>query len=194
MSTIRQQDKCTQNDYIKLFADSAEPLRWLSETLTGNAELSERVLAAAFAQSLKGADCVFREWMVSWARRLIITTCAEIVQPWVLNDSHEYPLFPIRLDVVDNGRLEALVSLPSAFLQERLLRLSALHRFVFALRVLEGYSRRETSLLLNINDRLCEWIYVQAVEAVEAERELAEIPFHTDFVHTSECCFLQAGE
>jgi DNA-directed RNA polymerase specialized sigma24 family protein len=189
-----QQDKCTQDDYVKLFASSAEPLRWLSETLTGDEELSERVLAAALEQSLKGADCVFREWMVSWARRLIITSCAEIVKPWNSAGSEEfYPLFPIRLDVVDHDRIEALISLPSDVLQERLLRLNSLHRFVFILRMLEGYSRRETSLLLNISDRLCEWVYVQTVETIESDGSQF-FADHAAVLGKCEYCSARVGE
>ncbi len=29
MGAALQQDRCTQHDYIRLFAESAEPLRWL---------------------------------------------------------------------------------------------------------------------------------------------------------------------
>ena len=81
MGAMLQPDRCTQNDYVRLFADSAEPLRWLCYTLTGDEELSEKVLKAAFEQSLRGADCVFREWMVSWVRRLIIQACIALMRP-----------------------------------------------------------------------------------------------------------------
>jgi hypothetical protein len=61
MGAMLQQDRCTQNDYVRLFADSSQPLRWLCHTLTGDEALSEKVLNAAFEQSLKGADRVFRD-------------------------------------------------------------------------------------------------------------------------------------
>jgi hypothetical protein len=35
------------------------------------------------------------------------------------------------------------------------------------LRALEGYSRRETALLLEIGDRACESIFTRALEAVQ---------------------------
>src|SRR5262252_5235613 len=81
MAATLQQDRCTQNDYVQLFADSAEPLAWLCYTLTGDKALSEKVLGAALEQSLKGADRVFRDWMVSWARRLIIQACIRHMRP-----------------------------------------------------------------------------------------------------------------
>jgi DNA-directed RNA polymerase specialized sigma24 family protein len=167
MGAMLQQDRCTQNDYVRLFADSAEPLRWLCYTLTGDEELSEKVLKAAFEQSLKGADCVFRDWMVSWARRLIIQACIALMHP--TGDSMEECLCThFREDGSGiSDQLELALSQPSEVLQQRLLNLDALPRFVFVLRALEGYSRRETALLLGIGDRTCESIYSRALEAVQ---------------------------
>lgn len=42
-----------------------------------------------------------------------------------------------------------------------------LARFVFVLRALEGYSRRDTALLLNLDDRTCERLYYQAVTEIQ---------------------------
>jgi DNA-directed RNA polymerase specialized sigma24 family protein len=167
MGAMLQQDKCTQNDYVRLFTDSSEPLRWLCHTLTGDAELSEKILKAAFEQSLKGADCVFRDWMVSWVRRLIIQACITLLHPTGSSAeeccclSHREE--PSRI----SDQMELALSQPSDALQQRLLHLDPLHRFVFVLRGLEGYSRRETALLLGIGDRACESIFVGALKAVQ---------------------------
>jgi DNA-directed RNA polymerase specialized sigma24 family protein len=167
MGAMLQQDRCTQNDYIRLFADSAAPLQWLCYTLTGDKALSENVLNAAFEQSLKGADQVFREWMVSWARRLIVQACIRVMRP--TGQSMEEC---ICLQHKENGirmsdQVELALNQPSEVLQQRLLHLDPLPRFVFVLRALEGYSRRETALLLGIGDRACESIYIAALEAVQ---------------------------
>jgi len=162
-----RQDRCTQNDYVRLFADSAEPFRWLCYTLTGDEELSEKILSAAFAQSLKGADCVFRDWMVSWARRIIIQACISLLRPTVHSlEGYDCP----RSREFSGGisdQLELALGQPSDALQQRLLHLSALPRFIFVLRALEGYSRHETALLLDIGDRACESIFISALEAVQ---------------------------
>jgi len=189
------QDKCTQRDYIRLFAGSAEPLHWLCYTLTGDEELSERVLSAALEQSLKGAEGVFRDWMVSWARRLLIKVCAEIMQPWRSPVAHEsYPLLPMRLEAVKREELDAVLTLPSTVIRERLLELDPRHRFVFVLRAIEGYSRRETSLLLNIDDRLCEWTYVRAAEALEAGSAIHKSTYDAGLPYETECYLPQAGD
>jgi DNA-directed RNA polymerase specialized sigma24 family protein len=167
MGAMLQQDRCTQNDYVRLFADSAEPLRWLCYTLTGDEELSEKVLKAAFEQSLKGADCVFRDWMMSWARRLIIQACIALMRP-TGNSLEDCVCLHAGEDSSGvSDQLELALGQPSDTLQQRLLQLDRLPRFVFVLRALEGYSRRETALLLEIGDRACESIFVSALGAVQ---------------------------
>jgi len=166
MGAMLQQDKCTQNDYVQLFTDSAEPLHWLCYTLTGDEALSERVLNAALEQSLKGADRVFRDWMVSWARRLIIQACIRLVRPTGQGEA-ECLCLHNRRDQDISDLLELALSQPSEVLQQRLLNLDPLPRFVFVLRELEGYSRRETALLLEIGERTCESMYIAALEAVQ---------------------------
>lgn len=167
MGAMLQQDRCTQNDYVRLFADSAEPLRWLCYSLTGDEELSEKVLNAAFKQSLKGADCVFRDWMVRWARRLIVQACIELMRPTGYS-LEECICMHSREDGAGlSDLLELALGQPSDALQQRLLHLDPLSRFVFVLRALEGYSRREAALLLEIGDRACEAIFIRTLQAVQ---------------------------
>jgi len=168
MGATLQQDRCTQNDYVRLFEDSAEPLRWLCYTLTGDEELSAKILEAALRQSLKGADRVFREWMASWARRLIIQVCIDTVRPTGASlEERVCPLHQGSDDHESENLLELVLSQSSDTLQDKLLRLQPLSRFVFVLRALEGYSRRETALFLEIGDRACESIYTKTVKALQ---------------------------
>ena len=166
MAVTLQQDRCTQNDYVRLFADSAEPLEWLCYTLTGDKALSEKILGAAFERSLQGADRVFRDWMVSWARRLVIQACIRLMRP-TGEATEECVCLQHKKDSGISDRLELALSQPSELLQQRLLNLDPLPRFVFVLRALEGYSRRDTALLLEIGDRACESIYISALDAVQ---------------------------
>ena len=183
MGAMLQQDRCTQNDYVRLFADSAEPLRWLCYTLTGDKPLSERVLDAAFQQSLKGADQVFREWMVSWARRLIIQTCIRLVRPSGQGLEECVCLHHREDGTSISDQLELALSQPPEMLQQRLLGLDPLPRFVFVLRAIEGYARRETALLLGMGDRTCESIFIRALEAVQPKLYvLNPATIHTELV------------
>jgi len=156
-------DRCTEQDYRNLFATSAQELRWLCYTLTGDESLSEKAMDAAMEQSLKGANRVFREWMLSWARRLIIRFCIGAVRPAA---SQNAVFAPLQLKPINTEDVDEILSLPSERLQQELLQIEALPRFVFALRAIEEYSRRDTALLLEIDDRTCQAAYAQAVEAL----------------------------
>ena len=162
-------EKSTAKDCHALFATHADDLSWLCRILTGDQRQAETVLSSALEQSLLDAGQVFRGWMLNWARRLIIKHCIAVVRPAVSQISprlhsflrHSLPL--VELKSADNGRVLELKSLPREVLQDELLRLSALSRFVFVMRAIAGYSRREAALLLNLDDRTCEWIYTRAV-------------------------------
>ena len=188
-------DRCTTNDYRRLFASSAERLRWLCCMLTGNDELSEKLLDAALEQSLKGSAHVFREWMVSWARRLIIRVCIDAMRPRLVAMAKEaYLLPPMRLDSIDPDRLSEVLSLPAEIFQERLREQDVLSRFVFVLRALEGYTRRETSLMLDIDDRTCEWVYLRTAEAMEVDSLFGEATRVAGPPPSAEYFFAQAGQ
>src|SRR5215467_12626634 len=130
-------DRCSQQDYRELFSTAADELRWLCYTLTGDDSLTDKVMDAAMEQSLKGANRVFREWMLSWARRLVIRFCIGAVQPAasVSRDTHrkshgEYT-------TIEADAISAILDLSSDRLQKKLLELDALPRFVFVLRAIE---------------------------------------------------------
>jgi DNA-directed RNA polymerase specialized sigma24 family protein len=105
--------------------------------------------------------------MVSWARRLIIEACIRLMRPTAQSMEECVCLHHKEDGSGISEQLELALSQPSEVLQQRLLHLDPLPRFVFVLRALEGYSRRETALLLGIGDRTCESIYIRALEAVQ---------------------------
>jgi DNA-directed RNA polymerase specialized sigma24 family protein len=162
---VINQGRYTEDDCRAMFASSTEELRWLCYTLTGDQELTGEVLKAAFEQARKGAGQVFREWMLSWTRRLIVKFCIGKVRPAA--HINLYAAHYSAVGRVDAEQVDLALSLSPAVLQHKLLRMDSLPRFVFVLRALEGYSRRDTALLLDIDDRNCERIYCQAVEEVQ---------------------------
>lgn len=168
MTRTLAQDKCSAADYRRLFSSSADELRWLCYTLTGDDELSDKVLDAALEQSLKGAEQVFREWMSSWARRLIIKFCIATVRPSASGVSRcQCAVHVTGRSSVDAASLDGILSQPSLALQGRLQQMDSLPRFVFVLRAMEGQSRRDTSLLLNIDDITCDAAFLHAVNILQ---------------------------
>jgi len=194
MTRTQKLNKCTEGDYRELFVTWSEPLHWLCYTLTGDEGLSEKMLEAALEQSLKGADQVFRGWIVSWARRLIIKACIHSVQPWKSPLAHEpLPVLPLSAASLETN-LDVALSLPARVLRESLLMQDALARFVFVLRAIEGYSRRDTSLLLNIDDRLCEWVYARTARTLNKNAESFETVNFISFVGENSCEAALAGD
>jgi len=167
-------NKCTTTDCQKLFASSAERLRWLCLTLTAHEDLADKAFEAARELSMRSANQVFQQWISSWARRQIIKSCITIMRP-TLSPVDRCSCSCHKMELVSTGAVqnEILPDLPAEAMQDSLLRLNVLSRFVFVLRALEGYSRRDTALLLNIGDADCESIYSQATNALQMDAEIA---------------------
>jgi DNA-directed RNA polymerase specialized sigma24 family protein len=185
-------NRCNENDCRGLFKASARELQWLCYTLTGDQKLAEQAIHAALEQSLKGATQVFRGWMLSWARRLIIKFCIATERPWTSQLAQSaYPLRPMAVSTESSGHLARVLSQPPEVLQQALLRLDVLSRFVFVMRAMEGYTRRDTSLLLNIDDRACEWIYMWATSSLFSDVEQVEPSVNHE---QPELCLAVAGD
>ena len=103
-------------------------------------------------------------------RRLIIKFCITTVRPAELS--------PVQLSnsskAVNGRHIQELLSQPSEALQKLLLQVEPLPRFVFVIRAMEGCNRRDTALLLNIDDRTCESAYAYAVEALRKKHLTGE--------------------
>ncbi len=181
---------CNAEDCQSLFASSAERLRWLCYTLTADETLADQAFEAALEQSMKSASQVFQQWMATWARRQIIKSCIAIVRPASLRvERCSCSCHGMELVSARGIQGATLPNLSAQALQRSLFRLDALSRFVFVLRALEGYSRRDTSLLLNLGDADCEAIYSQATNAlhrdakIHNDRNVTEISAKREQVH-----------
>ena len=119
---------------------------------------------------------VFREWINRWARRLIIKSCIVAMR----EDIQSLPQTASKyLPVPAPTSSAALVhpELPLQSLHARLLRLDPLARFVVVLRMLEKYSRRETALLLGVDERICDVALEAATEKLAAAPDAGRSPF-----------------
>jgi DNA-directed RNA polymerase specialized sigma24 family protein len=167
--------KGTKDEFREVFTASTDSLRWLCTTLTGDEGLTDKIVDAAFEQSLRGSDHVFREWMLSWARRLVINACAHIMRAALAREVEAlYSMVPVRLRRIPETH-QVLLDLSSEEVRERIGTLNALARFVVVLRAVEGYSRRDTALLLNIDDATCEWVYAREIAATESESHVVQM-------------------
>jgi DNA-directed RNA polymerase specialized sigma24 family protein len=147
-------------------------LRWLCSVLIDDEELTDKILVAAREQTGLGAEQASHDLLATWARRLVIKDCIAAVRPWNSiatrqTDSHSWA----RLTQSECRHLQSVFHSPSYVLRMKLRRLSVLARFVLVLRGLEGYSRAQTSILLNIEEEECDAAFVKAALAMTKDSQ-----------------------
>jgi hypothetical protein len=122
----------TSTDYYQIFQQDMGRLYLLSFLLTANHARAEQCYVEAIENAVDGSP-VFKEWARSWSKRSVIQNAirlvfSECVQSKGRDGWHESPVRS-EIDIVT--------------------RLAPLKRFVFVMSVLERYSDRECSILLN---------------------------------------------
>jgi DNA-directed RNA polymerase specialized sigma24 family protein len=122
----------TRADYCRIFQQDMRPLYLLSFLLTANHARAEQCYVEGIENAVSWCP-VFKEWARSWSRRSVIQNAIRLVliqspQDEVRDLWYESPVSAV-IDVVT--------------------RLAPLERFAFVMTVLERYSDRECSLLLN---------------------------------------------
>ena len=126
----------TRADYCRIFQEDMRPLYLLSFMLTANHARAEQCYVEGIENAVNG-NPVFKEWARSWSKRSVIQNAIRLVFaesiPSEIRDTCHEPRHKSRADCVI----------------ENVTRLAPLERFVFVMSVLERYSDRECSLLLN---------------------------------------------
>ena len=122
----------TRADYCRIFRHDMRPLYLLSFLLTTNHKRAEQCYAKGLENALNGIP-VFREWARSWSRRTLIQNAIRVVFDESIHDE------------VRDAPYES----PVSAVIEVVTRLAPLERFALVMCVLERYSARECSLMLN---------------------------------------------
>ena len=167
LSTTRVQGYATQDEFCRIFAEDDNALYLLSLLLTADASKAEQCFVAGLEDSVQG-NRVFKEWVRSWSRRMIIKNAIRMISPapgQVNGAPHVSDSDAVALDLDS-----ALTSV---------LQLAPLERFVFVMSVLEGYSIQECSILLNCTKQDVAVAQAQAfqhVTLVEANRITPVLP------------------
>lgn len=149
------------SDFCRIFQQDMNRLYLLSYLLTGDHDQAERCFVRGLEDSGKGSP-VFKEWARSWARRIIIRNAIQMVRP----RSTE------RTSVLASGRSLFRASEEQAEIAE-ILELPTFERFVFVTSVLEGYSDRECSLLLDCSRAEVQTARVYALEKIGKSAHLS---------------------
>lgn len=128
----------TRADFCRLFEKDMNRLYLLSFLLTANHSIAEKCFVQGLEDSAKG-NSVFKEWAESWARRTIIQNAIRMIHPRQTESS--ISSFPT------SGTADHHLTDPAEIVE--IVELPTFDRFAFVMSVLERYSDRECSLLLD---------------------------------------------
>ncbi|HEY6304541.1 MAG TPA: hypothetical protein VIX14_15900 [Terriglobales bacterium] len=124
-------------DFCEAFERDMKPFYLLAFLMTANHKEAERCFAATVEESCE-ENSVFTAWMNSWIKRYLIKRAVRIVLSRPARSDDERNLWC-------QGPAETRIS----DVVNAVTKLEALERFVFVMSILEGYSARECSLLLD---------------------------------------------
>ena len=128
----KRTDYAMPADFCRMFADDVDHLYTLAWLLTADRHKAEQCLVAGLEDCLH-ANAVFREWAHSWARRTVVKNAIRIVSP-----------------STSRNETKAAAGIPEQDTQaDAITSLKPFDRFVYVLSVLEKYSDRECSMLLD---------------------------------------------
>jgi hypothetical protein len=130
----------TRDDFIKVFHEDMNGLYQLSFLLTGDHETAEKCFVAGIEDCVK-ENRVFREWVRSWAKRIIVENAIRELKPRpsLPSSSPSATVFSHR---------EQSSGSSGHFDLETVLGIGDFERFVLVMSVLENYSHHECALLL----------------------------------------------
>lgn len=129
-------DYTTPIGFCKVFNDHLYRLYALSLLLTADHRKAEQCFVAALDDCLQG-NPVFLEWAQPWATRAVIKNAIRIISP-----------LRSETDTTENDNLTESRS-QAGVLLTAIIRLQPFDRFVFVMSILEKYSDRECSILLD---------------------------------------------
>ncbi|MGE5321420.1 MAG: hypothetical protein ACM3SW_01065 [Actinomycetota bacterium] len=148
-----QDERCTVKECLALFTGNADHLHLLCDILTFDPKQSQLSFDDALSRALEDAGGVFREYMLPWARRMVIKSCIRAMWTDIQNLARNVSRLRLPLqELIAPGHLPQMTL---KTLQSKLIPLDVLSRFVVVMRIVENYSRRETALLLGIDEDTC---------------------------------------
>jgi DNA-directed RNA polymerase specialized sigma24 family protein len=128
----KKTDYAMPADFCRMFADDVDHLYTLAWLLTADRHKAEQCLVAGLEDCLH-ANAVFREWAHSWAKRMVVKNAIRMTFP-----------------STSRNETKTAAGIPEPdTLADAITSLKPFDRFVYVLSVLEKYSARECSMLLD---------------------------------------------
>jgi hypothetical protein len=162
----------TNEEFRRVFSEDMRHLYLLSFVLTANHEKAEQCFVAGLEDCVKSSP-VFRQWAGSWAKRMILKNAIRVVSPLPNRDGGTSSGTYGEPDYRRQGTHDQQAAIASV------LALKDFDRFVFVIAVLECYTVKECSILLDCSQRD---VYEARMRAMQ---QIAEYTRHEDAGHGS---------
>ena len=143
-----RREYASKEEFARVFECELESLQRLAVLLTADSEAARRCLILAFQECIASSS-VSKEWVLAWARRVIIRNAISLVMGF---GGHSF--VDTNADAEDGSISFSVDNLPGGFAEpDSILELPQLDRFVFVICVLERYSIHDCALLLSRSPR-----------------------------------------
>ena len=136
------------------FTTCAAKSYWIALVLTGDEKKASRIVASG-VHEIADSGTVFGEWMCAWGIGVVIKACVALRTDELMKEksSGEY----WRAKAAEGSTVELQQApLSTEGLRRALLLLPLFPRFVYVLRVLEGYSLSYVASILNVDEEACQ--------------------------------------
>jgi hypothetical protein len=148
----------TAGDFCRIFNEDMQNLYSLSLMLAADPEKAEQLFVSGL-DDCASSNPVFKEWARAWARRTIVKNAVRLIVPQPAS-----PKQALNTVVSSDATSQSLPELPAEIYA--VLRLSPFERFAFILSVLEGYSDKDSALLLGCTRQALVAARVQAEQQI----------------------------
>jgi hypothetical protein len=141
-------------EIIGEFKTCAAKSYWIALLLTGDEDTAARIISSG-VHDVAASGKVFGEWMCAWGIDVVIKACVALRADELRKEegSREY----WRAKAAERPTIELQQApLSTERVRRALLLLPLFPRFVYVLRVLEGYSLSYVASVLNVDEEACQ--------------------------------------
>jgi len=136
------------------FATCVGKLYWVAFVLTGDRQKAQEIILPA-GDDVADSRTMFWEWLCTWAVRMVVTSCARHYANELSKENGTSDCWRSKLIERSSVKLQ-IPPLSKDQLQRALLRIPLFPRFVYLLRVLEGYAMPDIARILDVDEDSCE--------------------------------------
>jgi DNA-directed RNA polymerase specialized sigma24 family protein len=141
-------------EIIGEFTSCAAKSYWIALLLTGDEDTAARIISSGI-HGVADSGTVFRDWMCAWAIGAVIKACVALRTDELRKEEGSGEYWHAKAPQLSTIELQQ-APLSMERLRRALLLLPLFPRFVFVLRVLEGYSLSYVASILNVDNEACQ--------------------------------------